>query len=117
MVVAIISMAQQAKPNCSGQTELLRPQLYSSWSVVVKTPCLVNSLRSPSSMALIPGQNPFHPGPGQTVNQQQENRLHVKNQEEDGIHIILRLELDGRLPLRFEPAFINGILLYSRFLQ
>jgi hypothetical protein len=27
MEVAIISMAQQARPNCSGQSEFLRPQL------------------------------------------------------------------------------------------
>src|SRR4051794_28155735 len=40
MVVAIISIAQHAKPNCKGQTEFLRPQLYNSSRDVVKTPCL-----------------------------------------------------------------------------
>src|SRR5664279_4132125 len=47
---AIISMAQHARPKPSGQMEFLRPQLYSSSRVVVNTPCLLNSLRSPSSI-------------------------------------------------------------------
>src|SRR5215831_7340248 len=36
---AIISMAQHARPNVSGHTELARPQLYNSSRVVVNTPC------------------------------------------------------------------------------
>src|SRR5689334_10735843 len=43
-------MAQQARPNWSGHTEFFRPQLYSSCRVVVKIPCLLNSLLSPSSI-------------------------------------------------------------------
>src|SRR6266498_3633532 len=45
-------MAQHARPNCSGHTEFLRPQLYSSSKVAVKTPCFCNSLLSPSSICL-----------------------------------------------------------------
>ena len=37
MEVAIISIAQQASPNCNGHTEFLRPQLYMSCNVVVNT--------------------------------------------------------------------------------
>src|SRR6185437_8053620 len=59
---AIISIAQHARPKPSGQTEFLRPQLYRSSSVVVKTPCFCNSLLSPSSM-LFPGQHAFPPCP------------------------------------------------------
>src|SRR5205814_2834423 len=105
MVVAIISMAQQARPNCSGQTEFFRPQLYISPNVVVKIPCLLNSLRSPSSMVstgsvgvlerwsivfpplrhsdtpllhfpLLPRQYSLLPGPDQTFDQQQEKNYH-----------------------------------------
>src|SRR6266404_6132565 len=50
MEAEIISMAQQARPNWRGQTEFLRPQLYRSDSLVVKIPCLLSSLRSPSSI-------------------------------------------------------------------
>src|SRR5215469_9523686 len=59
---AIISMAQQASPKPSGQTEFLRPQLYRSSSVVVKTPCFCNSLLSPSSI-LSPGKHSLPPCP------------------------------------------------------
>src|SRR5262245_42990820 len=46
-------MAQQASPNCSGQIEFLRPQLYSSCIEVTQTPCLCRSLRSCSSIWLM----------------------------------------------------------------
>src|SRR5260221_351796 len=140
MVVAIISMAQQARPNWRGQIELRRLQLYKSWSFTVKTPCLLNSLRNPSSIGLFPGQNPFHPGPNQSFAQeqkenhhgqkspqgqtgesdrkrQQKKRLHVKNEKENAINIILRLELDAGLAFRFQTALINGVLLLAGFLK
>src|SRR5262250_3173510 len=43
-------MAQQASPNCSGQIEFLRPQLYRSCIEVTQTPCLCSSVRSCSSI-------------------------------------------------------------------
>src|SRR5262245_26641213 len=51
--VAIISMAQQASPNCSGQIEFLRPQLYRSCIEVTQTPCLCSSVRNCSSIWLM----------------------------------------------------------------
>src|SRR5215831_6067366 len=51
--VAIISMAQQASPNCRGQIEFLRPQLYSSCIEVTQTPCLCSSVRNCSSIWLM----------------------------------------------------------------
>src|SRR6185295_13375355 len=97
-----------------------------SSSVVVKTPCLVNSLRSPSSIPVsLPGQYSFDPGPGQPFGQQkqkdhhrqegpdrqpgesnregnQENCLDIEDQKNDGVEIILRLELDVRFAFRFK---------------
>ena len=43
MLVAIISMAQQASPKVIGQTELLRPQLLSSCRLVTNTPWRASS--------------------------------------------------------------------------
>src|SRR6185369_6977170 len=114
--------------------------------VVVKIPCLLNSLRSPSSMvskrrgevmerwsvafpllqhsttpslqsSLLPRQHAFLPRPNQSLNQQQQkdrhgdkcasrqsgegdgegqqkDRFNVEDQEDDGIEVILGLELD-----------------------
>src|ERR1035438_6293934 len=97
MVVAIISMAQQARPNCIGQIEFLRPQLYNSLTVVTKTPCLPSSIFKSGSTAMMnhsstvktrtgannltqgllanvscPCQNSLCPGPRQTLGQEQD---------------------------------------------
>src|SRR5581483_2256993 len=139
MEVAIISMAQQARPNCSGQTEFLRPQLYKSASFVVKIPCLLSSLRSPSSIRQLvrfkislPGQNPFPPSPNEPFHQQQQKHHHgdkspnrqagkgdrkgqqkngfnIKNEENNAVKIILGPELHPGIALRLQSAFVNGI--------
>src|ERR1700689_2418483 len=113
MVVAIISMAQQARPKVSGQTEFLRPQLYSSSKEVAKIPCLLNSVFRSWSIETSsrPRQHTFLAGPDQTLHQQQqenqhrqtsrqrqsgesrgkrqqENRLHIEDQENNGIQIV-----------------------------
>jgi hypothetical protein len=51
--VAINSIAQQASPNCSGQIEFFRPQLYRSCIEVTQTPCLCSSVRNCSSIWLM----------------------------------------------------------------
>src|ERR1700679_1904225 len=136
MVVAIISMAQQARPKVSGQTEFLRPQLYSSSKEVAKIPCLLNSFFRSWSIETSsrPRQHTFLAGPDQTLHQQeQENQhsqasrqrkagegrgerqqkdgLHVEDQKNDGIQIIRDVQPDPRVPFGFESAFIGGMLL------
>src|ERR1700753_2952881 len=80
MEAAIISIAQQAKPKPNGQTEFLRPQLYRSSSVVVKTPCFCNSLLNSSSM-LFPSQHALPPGPEQAGNQHENENHHFHKSE------------------------------------
>src|ERR1700679_2535375 len=102
MVVAIISMAQQARPKVSGQTEFLRPQLYSSSKEVAKIPCLLNSVFRSGSIetSLAPRQHSFLAGPDQALHQQEQENQHSqtscqrkagecrgKRQQKDGLHI------------------------------
>src|SRR5207249_8266144 len=44
----------------------------------------------------------------------QENRFHVEDQKNDGVEIILRSELNLRFTDRFDPAFVDRILLHAR---
>src|SRR5690348_10049141 len=107
-------------------------------SVVVKTPCFCNSFLSPSSMFnSLPSQHSLHPRPSQTGNQQkqkdhqrnestsaqarernrkrqQKNRLHIKDQENDGVEIILRLELNPRVAFGLETTLVGGVLFLAR---
>src|SRR5271154_1921364 len=78
MVVAIISMAQQARPKVSGQTEFLRPQLYSSSKEVAKMPCLLNSVFKSWSIETSsrPRQHTFLAGPNQAFHQQKQEHQH-----------------------------------------
>src|SRR5713226_4581357 len=39
----------------------------------------------------------------------------VENQKQDGVEVILRLELDDRAPLGFQAAFVSRVLLLARF--
>src|ERR1700691_3933000 len=102
MVVAIISMAQQARPKVSGQTEFLRPQLYSSSNEVAKIPCLLNSVFKSWSIETSsrPRQHAFLAGPDKTLHQQEQENQHShascrgkagegrgKRQQKDGLHI------------------------------
>src|ERR1700679_2400024 len=139
MVVAIISMAQQARPKVSGQTEFLRPQLYSSSNVVAKIPCLLNSVFKSWSMPtpLAPSQNAFLAGPNQPFDQQkqkhehsqtsgqrklrersgkrqQENRLDIEDQEHDGVQIVGDVQLHPRVTFSLQAAFVGRVFLHSR---
>src|ERR1700733_9418030 len=102
MVVAIISMAQQAKPKVSGQTEFLRPQLYSSSKEVAKIPCLLNLVFKSWSIETSsrPRQHTFLAGPNQTLHQQEQENQHSqasrqgkagegrgKRQQKNGLHV------------------------------
>src|SRR5881394_341566 len=104
-------------------------------------PCRCNSIRNPSSISLIspgPIYTTFAPRPNKTFNQQkqkhenrdkradrqtgegdrkrhQKDRLHVENQKNDRVEIILRPELNLRLADRFDPAFVDRIFLDTRF--
>src|SRR5271165_2144277 len=82
---AIISIAQQASPNCSGQTELLRPQLWSSSMLVSRMPWRRSSSRSASvgaegegagSLISLPFEVPAVPGPHKALCQQQNEGEH-----------------------------------------
>src|SRR4030095_17126974 len=45
----------------------------------------------------------------------EENRFNVEDEENDAVKIELRLKLDLRLALRFNPAFIGRVLRRARF--
>src|SRR4030095_10010237 len=45
----------------------------------------------------------------------EENRFNVEDEENDAVKIELRLKLDLRFALRFNPAFIGGVLSRARF--
>src|ERR1044071_4369761 len=87
---------------------------------------------------LLPIQNTLHPGPDKPFDHQQDKDEHrdrraqgklqeshcereekenldIKHQEDDGVEVVLRFELDGRLPFGLQTAFVNGILLIARF--
>src|SRR5690242_20185846 len=70
-------MAQQAKPNCSGQIEDLRPQLYSCSKGRTKIPCFCSSLFRPSSTAMsFPIQCALGPRVNQPLHQEQHKNHH-----------------------------------------
>src|SRR5215213_5159285 len=102
-------------------------------SVVVKMPLLLSSLFSPSSIAmrLSPGQNSFAPRPDQAFHQQQqkdnhgeecaeteveegdgewkeEDDLHIENEEDDAVKIVIGTELNPGITFGFQAAFINS---------
>src|SRR4051812_17126011 len=83
---AIISIAQQARPNWSGQTELLRPQLTNSSMLESRMPWRRSSSRSASvtpagsvvtkSLMLFPLEVAAMPGPDQALGQEQDEDEH-----------------------------------------
>src|SRR4051812_15105592 len=83
---AIISIAQQARPNCSGQTDLLRPKLTRSWIVVSRMPLRRSSSRSASlttegellviSLISFPFEVAAMPRPDETLGEQQDEGEH-----------------------------------------
>jgi hypothetical protein len=128
---AIISMAQQASPNWSGQTERLRPQSASSSRLVRRMPWRRSSARSSgvTLMGSMPLEMAAVPGPDQSLRQQQNENQHdqqspggqagkgdgerqqkhnldVKDQKDDGVELVVRLELDPRVAGGFHAAFI-----------
>src|SRR5579871_536288 len=74
--VCIISIAQQARPNCAGQTELPRPQPTSLSSVVSSTPGML-SASSSSPMVLVPLQAALPPDVGERDHQDQHEDEHL----------------------------------------
>src|SRR5688572_6989580 len=83
---AIISIAQQARPNCRGQTELLRPQLTNSSMLESRMPWRLSSSRSASlmpagsvvvkSLMLFPFEMAAMPGPDESFGQEQDEHEH-----------------------------------------
>src|SRR5579871_1218533 len=79
--VCIISIAQQARPNCAGQTELPRPQPTSLLTVVSSTPGMLSASSSSPTAAgprrLVPFQTALAPDVRQRDEQDQHEDEHL----------------------------------------
>src|SRR4028119_363723 len=126
MPVLIISMAQHARPNCSGQSEFLRAQLKSLSVLVVSMFGSLNCCITPLKGPLLPGVNesdrqdqdkdnhldktveaeiPVDDGP-----RVEKRRLHVEDQEEQRENVVAHREGPPRVRHGSLPGLVDLVL-------